>query len=108
MCDVDRSEAKLGPQGRKLRAHGDSELGVEIAERLVEQDDLRIEREGPRQRDALLLASQSLVAGRSAKPARSTSASARSTFGRASVREIPRTRNENATLSNTVMCGQIA
>src|SRR5262249_16467356 len=52
---VDRADAHLLDQLLELDAHLLAQLGVEVAERLVEQDETRLHRQAPRQRDALLL-----------------------------------------------------
>ena len=44
-----------------LAAHGDAQLGIEVAERLVEQEDLRIADDGAAHRDALALAARQLA-----------------------------------------------
>ena len=43
-----------------LGAHVDPELGVEVGQRLVEQEDLRITHQRPAHRDALALAAGEL------------------------------------------------
>ena len=53
--DVDRGHAEPVLQLAQFDAHVGAQLGVEVRERLVEQQDLRLEHEGARQRDALLL-----------------------------------------------------
>ena len=47
-------------QVAQLAAHLDAHLGVEIGQRLVEQQHLRLDRDGARERDALLLAAGEL------------------------------------------------
>ena len=88
----------------QLLAH----LGVERAERLVEQQHLRLGRERPRQRDALPLAAGELR--RVAESPRSSSCTSSSSSlhalaDLASVgRRRGRTRRPKATFSKTVMC----
>jgi hypothetical protein len=43
-----------------LRAHLDTDLGVEIGQRLVEEEDIGIEHEGPGEGHALLLTTREL------------------------------------------------
>ena len=54
--DIDRGQSEPVHQRAQLRPQPDLELVVQVAERLVHQQDLGPEREGARQRDALLLA----------------------------------------------------
>jgi len=61
VCDVDRRDADALLQSADLLAHLDPELGVEVAERLVEQQDLRLEHHGAGQRHTLLLAAGKLM-----------------------------------------------
>ncbi len=60
MRHVDRGDPELGEKRFQLLARLLAELRVEVAERLVEQDDLGLCHQRPRQRDALLLASRKL------------------------------------------------
>src|SRR5690606_39381679 len=53
--DVDRRHAELALQPRDLAAHLDTELGVEVRQRLVHQEDRRATDDRPAHRDALLL-----------------------------------------------------
>jgi hypothetical protein len=52
---VDRGDAELALQVLQLRAHLDAQLGVEVGERLVEQEHIRLDHQRARERDALLL-----------------------------------------------------
>ena len=56
MRHVDRRDPQLALERADLGAHVDPDLGVEVREWLVEQQDVGIEDEGPRQRHPLLLA----------------------------------------------------
>ena len=56
MGDVDRGVAVLVVQAAHLEAHLLAQVGVEIGQRLVEQQRLRLDDQRARQRDALLLA----------------------------------------------------
>ena len=84
-------------------------LRIERAERLVEQQHLRLDRQGARERDALALAAGKLRRQRSARQSSCTSSSSSCTR-RADVRlrtaavAAGRTRRPKATFSNTVMC----
>jgi hypothetical protein len=62
--DVDRGDLELLVQRLDLGAHLYAQLGIEIAERFVEQEDLRIAHDGPAHGDALPLAT-----GQFARPA---------------------------------------
>ena len=64
--DEDRGQAELALQATDLELHGLAQLAVERTERLVEQQQPRVEDDGTGQRDALLLA-----AGELARQARS-------------------------------------
>ena len=56
--DVDEHQAELALEVAQLDAHPQLEQAVEVAERLVEEERLRLRDEDPRQRDALLLPSR--------------------------------------------------
>ncbi len=56
MSDVEGRDGQAGEQFPQLSASLLAQLGVEVAERLVEEDDARLCHDGARQRDALLLA----------------------------------------------------
>ena len=55
MRDVDEHQAELALEVAQLDAHPQLEQAVEVAERLVEEQRLRLRDEDPRERDALLL-----------------------------------------------------
>ena len=57
---IDRGDAEPMLQLAQFDAHVGAQLGVEIGQRLVEQQHRRLEHEGARQRDALLLAAGQL------------------------------------------------
>ena len=59
--DIDEGDAGAALQLLQLRAHALAQLGVEIGQRLVEQQDVGLDHEAARQRDALLLAAGQLV-----------------------------------------------
>ena len=56
---------RLPLQREQLVAHLHAQLRVEVRQRLVEQQHLRLDREGARERDALLLAAGELAGRRS-------------------------------------------
>ena len=58
---VDRGDAELALEPADLRAHLDADLGVEVRERLVEQQDVRIQHQRARQGHPLLLAARELA-----------------------------------------------
>ena len=58
--DVDEGEAHAPLQVLELDAHALAQLGIEIGERLVEQQDRRLDNQRARQRHALLLAAGEL------------------------------------------------
>ena len=90
-------------------AHLEPQLGVEVGERLVHQDERRLDDDGARDGDALLLAAgqlpRQLVAPGSA---RRTSRSASSTRRSASARGTPRIRRPKPTFLRTLICGKSA
>ena len=59
--DVDRGQAGLFADAADFRAHLQAQLGVEIGQRFVQQQALRLDDQGAGQRDALLLAAGQLV-----------------------------------------------
>ena len=72
--DEDRGEAEPALQAAHLELHGLAQLAVERAERLVEQQQARVEDDGAGERHALLLAAgelarQALLVARRARPA---------------------------------------
>ena len=58
--DEDRGDTELALQLRAAPAHLDAQLGVEIRQRLVEQQHFGLDHERARERDALLLAAGEL------------------------------------------------
>ncbi len=58
--DVDRGDAELALQLPQLDAHLDPQPGIEVRQRLVEQQHLRLDHDRARERDALLLAAGQL------------------------------------------------
>ncbi len=59
--DIDEGDAGAALQALQLDAHLLAQLGVEIGQRLVEQEDFRLDHEAARERHALLLAAGQLV-----------------------------------------------
>ncbi len=53
--DIDRRRAELAVDHRDLATHLQSELGIEIRQRFVEQKDLRLAHDRPSNRHALAL-----------------------------------------------------
>ena len=74
--DEDRRQRELAEQLVELDPHRRLRVGVERRQRLVEQEDARLERERPRERDALALAARQLADARSRRGARSGTARA--------------------------------
>ena len=58
--DVHRREVEVALQPLELRAHAIAQLSIEIGERLIEQQDLRLHYQGACQREPLLLAAGEL------------------------------------------------
>ena len=110
--DVDGGDAEPLLQALELDPHLLAQLGVEIGQRLVEQQDLRLAHQAAREGEPLLLAAGKLRGGplsrsRSCAPFRARAP----TLSLISAVEYLRsraTRSGKATFSNTVMCGQIA
>ena len=61
MRDVEHRDAEQLLQAADLAAHLDAQLGVEVGERLVEQQHMRLDHDGARDRDALQLAAGELM-----------------------------------------------
>ena len=59
MGDVDRGVAILVVQAAHLQAHLLAQIGIEVGERLVEQQRLGLDDQRARKRNALLLAAES-------------------------------------------------
>ena len=106
--DVDEGDAGAALQLLELDAHVLAQLGVEIGQRLVEQQDFRLDHQAAGQRDALLLAAGELVGIAASRPVRLTSASVSSTCFFACAAGILRSFRPNTTFSYTVLCGHTA
>ena len=61
MGDVDHGRAKLLVQPRQLDPHLHAQLRVEVGQRLVEQEHLRVADDGAADRDALPLAAREFL-----------------------------------------------
>ena len=59
--DVERGDAELALQALDLEPHLHPQLGVEVGERLVEQEDRRLAHDGAAHGDALALAARKLA-----------------------------------------------
>ena len=108
--DVDRREAELALQALELEAHAVAQLGVEIGQRLVEQQQLRLHHQRARQREPLLLAAGKLgrlAIGELIELHRGEHAH-HLLADLASSSCCLRTSSGNATFWNTFMCGQMA
>ena len=82
--DVDHRGAELLVQPRDLDAHLDAQFGVEIGERLVEQEHLRLAHDGAADGDALALAAGQLLRARGP----SAGSSSQDVGGAASTRSV--------------------
>ena len=104
--DVDGGRAEPLVQLLDLGAHGDAQLGVEVRQRLVEEEHLRIAHDRAAHRDALALAAGELARiarrGSGCRPRISAALPTRSSISRFSMR---RSFSEKPMLSATVMCG---
>ena len=61
MRDVDGGRAQAALELANLGPRGDAELGVEVAERLIEEKRHRVAHDGPADRHALALAAGELA-----------------------------------------------
>jgi hypothetical protein len=95
--DHHRGQSELLLQLADLDANLVPQLGVEIGERLVEQQDVGLDDERPGERDALLLAAESSRGSRAASPSRRTSRRASATLSSASFGGTFRILSPNAT-----------
>ena len=68
MGDVDDGHPEILLQRADLLAHRPAQTGIEVRERLVEQQDIRLEHQRARHRDPLLLAAGHLGRQTRAKP----------------------------------------
>ena len=107
--DIDRRDAELVVQPADLGAHLLAQLGVQVGQRLVEQQHLRLDDDGAGERHALLLAPGQLgrvaVGQMAAAGRRPASRRRRRSM---SARDRRRRFRPKATFCATVMFGQIA
>ena len=77
-------------QSRELAAHRHAQLGVEVRERLVHQERLRLAHHRPAHRNALALAAGELrrACGRAARRARASAATSRRVCARSRLRDL--------------------
>ena len=103
---VDEGDADVALQLLELELHGFAQLGVERAERFVEQQHGGLVDQRPRQGDALLLAARQLarLAPRSSCPSRPSRATRRRAASRRPATRFLRFRPK-ATFSQTFRCG---
>ncbi len=93
-------------QARDLDPHLDAQLGVEIGERFVEQEHLRLAHDGAADGDALALAAGELSSGaRCINSLMRRISAARSTRRSMSALAIAGMRSPKAMFSRTLMCG---
>ena len=102
--DQDRRDVDLVVQAAQPRAQLGADVGVQRAERLVEQQHLGLDRERARQRHALALAARQLGRVALVEPASPTMPSSSSTLAAISAFGRLRTFSPKPTLSRTVMC----
>ena len=107
--DIDHRQAELGLDFADFLAHMPSELGVEVGERLVEQQHLRLQHQRPRHRDALLLAARQFAR----QPVAETGQPDQLQPGFCPLDdflfgEARKASGRTATFSSTVMCGNSA
>ena len=103
---VDQCRAQPPPQLRDLEPHLDPQLGIEIAERLVEQKHLRVAHDGAADGHALPLPARerrglALADSRSSRSSSPTS----STFGLDLALAACATDSAKPMFSRTVICG---
>ena len=83
--DVDGREAELALQPLELEPHRLAQLGVEVRQRLVEQQELRLHHQRARERQPLLLAARELGRLAVGQLSSCTAVSTRMTFSRISL-----------------------
>ena len=106
---VDRRAAELAVDAADLGARLDAQLGVEVRQRLVHQDQRRLDDDRARDRDALLLAAGEL-AGQLVLLADQLHElqRVRDAWRRSSAPATPRIRRPKPTFFATLMCGNSA
>ena len=104
--DVDDRGPEPLVQLLDLDAHGDAELGVEVGQRLVEEEDLRVADDGAAHGDALALAAGELLRVAVEQMAEvEDRRGAGSTFSSISVLGAPLILSAKPMFSATVLCG---
>ncbi len=107
--DIDEGDAGAALQLLELDAHALAQLGVEIGQRLVEQQDVGLDHQRARQRDALLLAAGQFVRIAALEPGQVDQRQRLLDLALAPRRAgTLRIFRPNTTFSNTVLCGQTA
>ena len=108
MGDEDRGEAEALLQRAQLPPHLHAHLGVEVRERLVEQQHLRLDGERAGQRDPLLLAARELRRPALGVGGEADQLERRGDAAPISARGTRRSSRPKATFCATVMCGHSA
>ena len=107
--DEDRGQPEPLLQFAQFAADLDAQLGIEVGQGFVEQQQLRLDRDGARQRDALLLPAGELRGAALVEPGQARPVRARPRrAGRSRLRGTRFSSSPNATLRATVMCGHSA
>jgi hypothetical protein len=106
--DEDRGDAEPLLQVAQLAAHLHAHLGVEVRERLVEEQDLGLRGDRARHRDALLLAAGQLRRAPVGEVRQAHELQRFSTRVAISWRGSRRSSSPKATFLRTVMCGHRA
>ncbi len=107
--DEDRGEPEPALQPFQLEAGRRAQLRVEVRQRLVEQQNARLDRERARDRDPLLLSARQLAGpavGRSRRGSRARASRARAREPVRAASAAPRARRRRSPA--TVRCGQSA
>ena len=103
--DIDGRGLQALVQFLDLGAHRDAQLGIEVGQRLVEQEHLRIAHDGAAHGDALALAAGELARIAVKQLVRPRISAARLTRASISGLDAPFSISEKAMFSATVMCG---
>ena len=104
--DVERGRAEAPDELADLEADVAAERGVEVRERLVEEEDPRLAHDGPAHRDALPLAARRALPGAGRAASRCAAGPPpRRPRVRAARAATPRIRSGNSRISRAVICG---
>src|SRR5471030_409728 len=106
--DVDRRGAQVAVQLGDLDAGLHAQRGVEVRQRFIEQEHLRIAHDGAADGDALALTARQFLRRALKVFGQVGMAAALSTFSRITARSTPASFSANDMFSNTVMCGYSA